>query len=65
MLRNNTQTVSLSSEQPLVVLSLKSYETLVAKIEDLEDAISLKERKDEKNIPWSAIEKKFSKKYGK
>lgn len=48
----------------MVLLPLKQYETMLEYIEDLEDKIAIRSRKDEANIPWSDTEKKFKKKFG-
>ena len=56
--------LELKSKNPLVVLPLKQYELLLEYIEDLEDKAALLTRKSEEDIPWSAFEKKFKKKFG-
>jgi len=61
---NSPFSIELKSKNPVVLLPLKQYETMLAYIEDLEDKIAIRSRKDEENIPWGDTEKKFTKKFG-
>ena len=51
-------------KEPMVVLPLRQYETMVSYLEDMEDRLAIRERANEKNIPWETVEKKFKKKFG-
>lgn len=61
---NSPFSIELKSKNPMILLPLKQYETMLEYIEDLEDKIAIRSRKDEENIPWSHTEKKFNKKFG-
>lgn len=61
---NSPFSIELKSKNPMILLPLKQYETMLEYIEDLEDKIAIRSRKDEENILWSNTEKKFNKKFG-
>ncbi len=61
---NTPFSIELKSKDPMVLLPLKQYETMLEYIEDLEDKIAIRNRKDEESIPWRDTEKKFDKKFG-
>ena len=63
-MKNTPFTVELKSKNPVVVLQLKQYQSMLEYIEDLEDKAALRSRAKEENIPWSVTEKKFNKKFG-
>jgi len=60
----STQTIELKSNDPFVVLPLKQYESMLEYIEELEDRAAIHARKDEEEVPWEDVMKKFTKKFG-
>lgn len=61
----STNAVNLKSQDPFVVLPLERYESLLNQIEELEDKMALITQRNEEEIPWDRVEKKFEKKFGK
>jgi hypothetical protein len=57
-------TLKMDGKSPFVVLPLEQYERLMEYIEELEDRTALITRQSEDDVEWSAIEKKFNKKFG-
>ena len=51
-------------KEPMVIFPLKQYETLIEYLEDIEDRLSVMERKNEPNISQKDVEKKFNRKFG-
>ena len=51
-------------KEPMVVFPLKHYEALMEYIEDIEDRLSLLERKSEPTISQEEVEENFKKKFG-
>ncbi|MDD8019276.1 MAG: hypothetical protein PHP42_12955 [Bacteroidota bacterium] len=45
-----------------VVLPIKKYEEILARLEDAEDIKAIKEVMHEKTIPWSEVKKQLRKK---
>lgn len=60
-----THTVEVKGKNPMVVLDLKHYNTLLSDIEDLEDRVAILERIDEPGISQEDVENAFVKKFGK
>ncbi len=52
-------------KEPMVVIPLRQYEALIEHMEDLEDSFAVRERADEKNIPWAQVKKDIKKKLSK
>ena len=48
--------------EPMVMFPLRQYDELMEYLEDMEDRLAVKERADDKNIPWSEVKKDIRKK---
>ena len=48
--------------EPMVMFPLRQYDELMEYLEDMEDRLSVKERANDKNIPWSEVKKDIRKK---
>ena len=48
--------------EPMVMFPLRQYDELMEYLEDMEDCLSVKERANDKNIPWSEVKKDIRKK---
>jgi len=51
-------------KEPMVIFPLKQYENLMEYLEDMEDRLSVMERKNEPDISQEEVEKMFIKKFG-
>lgn len=56
--------IELKGKSPYVVLPLKQYRLMLEYIDDLEDKMALRQRKNEESVAWDITEKKFNKKFG-
>jgi len=52
-------------KEPMVVLPLRQYETLIEYVEDMEDRIAIRERANDENISWEEVKKEIKKKLAK
>jgi len=48
--------------EPMVMFPLRQYDELMEYLEDMEDRLAVKERANDKNIPWSEVKKDIRKK---
>ena len=51
-------------KEPMVIFSLKQYESLMEYLEDIEDRLSVMERLNEPTISQEEVEVDFKKKFG-
>jgi hypothetical protein len=51
-------------KEPMVVVPLKQYESLMNYIEEIEDRLAIIQRKDEPIIPQHEVEERFREKFG-
>lgn len=47
-------------QEPMVIFPLKQYESLIEYIENIEDRLTVMERKDEPELSLEEVEKRFA-----
>jgi hypothetical protein len=52
-------------QEAMALLPMKQYEALLEHLEDMEDRLSVRERENDKMIPWEEVKKEISKKVKK
>ncbi|MBL4585834.1 MAG: hypothetical protein JKX84_02060 [Flavobacteriales bacterium] len=62
---DRNHTIEVKGKNPLVILDLKQYQTLLDDLEDMQDRIAILERTDEPEVSQIEVEKAFAKKFGK